>query len=290
MTFFYFRQQFHTFMARPNRLKMCRPIWIASAMVILLALQACNAPLSTSGEAPPVQEPPLASEPLDQEASEDPEAEIQAPETSPKDATGPIDLGGAVLEEVVSIAEGDTAGPILTVRLSNPTAQEVEVTIPCGLIFQPGPDSDEQRLMVIQPASVTISAGETAELTPYVVCIDADRSVPGTGSAYVEGTVASGDLLKLAECICLETLATDEEDPVSFEEEIGVQFAVWSAAGGFSQETLAEDLEEAEGALGAFGELESMEGFEGLFDAINQLSTAMGGEWLDKCGIEIEAE
>ena len=143
-------------------------------------------------------------------------------------------LGEAVLDNVVSTSDGDTEGRILTVQVTNPTTNELLVTIPCGLIFNPSPGSDEQRLMVIQQDSATIPPGESADFTPYVICIDSSSAVPATGSTYQIGVMATGDMLKLAQCICNETLADIEVDPSAFFDQFGLQFAVWAVSDGLS--------------------------------------------------------
>jgi hypothetical protein len=264
--------------------------WLVGVLILALLLGACAAEPPTGGpEAPDKDLPPGGS------ATDTPVPEPA--ETEPTETDAPVaidpgiwDLGGAALDEVISIAEGETSGPILTVQVTNPTSASIEVTIPCGLIFSPD-EEEEQRLMVIQAVSITLEAGETGELTPYVVCIDADRSVPGNGTAYIVGSLASGDLLTLAQCICMETLITDfDADPMGFMESISVQFSIWSAAGGISLESLGEGMEGAEGALGALGASEFMGEFEGMLGGMNEFFDMMGYDWLEKCGIEIETE
>jgi hypothetical protein len=125
-----------------------RPLLITTVtLLIISATFACNLPLLPEGK----------------ETSE----EAEQPDS--------FQLGEAVLDNVVSTSDGETAGRILTVQVTNPITNELFVTIPCGLIFNPPPDSDEQRLMVIQQASATIPPGESADFTPYVICIDSSN-------------------------------------------------------------------------------------------------------------------
>ncbi len=265
--------------------------WAAGVLILILMLGACGAQPPESGPEPPEKDLTEGTGATVTPVSKPPETEPTATDAPAAIDPGIWGLGGAVLDEVISVAEGNTSGPILTVRVTNPTSAPIEVTIPCGLIYQPDDDSGEQRLMVIQAVSITLAAGETGELSPYVVCIDADRSIPSTGSAYYVGSLASGDLLKLAQCLCMEALITDfDADPMGYMESMSVQFAVWSAAGGISLETMGESLDEAEGAMGALGQSELMGEFEEMFGGMSEFFGMMGGDWLEKCGIEIKPE
>ncbi len=200
---------------------------------------------------------------------------------------GPVEIGHALIEHIESVSEDETSGQILTVQVTNPTTDEIVVTIPCGLIFNPEPESDEQRLMVIQEASVSLLPDEEAKLTPYVICIDSSNAVPENGSTYNIGVMATGDLLKLAQCICNETLSDVEVDPLAFMDQFGLQFAVWTVSDGLSFEEMFESMEEAGGALGEIGAEEFTEEMEELFGGVLQMFQGVGQDWLEKCQIEI---
>lgn len=221
--------------------------------------------------------PPEAIEAPEQDLEPSPEAGVQ----------GPVQIGDALIEHVESISEEETSGQILTVQVTNPTTDEIVVTIPCGLIFNPGPKSDEQRLMVIQEASDSLLPGEEATLTPYVVCIDSSNAVPESGSTYQIGVMATGDLLKLAECICNETLVDIEIDPLAFMDQFGLQFAVWTVSDGLSFEEMFEGMEDAGGALGEIGAEDFTEEMEEFFGGIVEMFQGVGQDWLEKCQIEI---
>ncbi|UCF60820.1 MAG: hypothetical protein JSV37_13845 [Anaerolineaceae bacterium] len=219
------------------------------------------------------------------EAMEAPKQEIEPSDEA--GAEGPVQIGDALIEHVESISEDETAGRILTVHVTNPSTDEIVVTIPCGLIFNPGPGSDEQRLMVIQEASTSLLPGEEATLTPYVVCIDSSSAIPELGSTYSLGVMATGDLLKLADCICKETLADIELDPLAFTDQFGLQFAVWTVSDGLSFEEMFEGMEEAGGALGEIGTEDFTEEMEELFGGVMEMFRGVGQDWLEKCQIEI---
>jgi hypothetical protein len=90
-----------------------------------------------------------------------------------------LELNGSSVDQVTSVSEGDSIGPIISVQLTNPTSGEVVVTIPCGLVFNPGPGSDEQSLMVIQEIMVEIPGGETVTVEPSASKAAAPYRNPG---------------------------------------------------------------------------------------------------------------
>ena len=242
------------------------------ALIALSGTLACNIPFLSSGQISPL------------EGEEKPELDV-----SPPDHTQPtlLQLGDAVLDGVVSTSEGETEGRILTVQITNPGNQEVLVTIPCGLIFKPEPGSDEQQLMVIQQASATIPPGESADLTPYVICIESSKAVPESDSTYQVGVMATGDLLKIAQCICNETLVDIETDPIAAMDQLGLQFSVWMVSDGLSMDEMIEGMEEAEGALGQIGATGLPEGMEDIVGGLMEMFQDFGQDWLEKCDIEI---
>ena len=191
------------------------------------------------------------------------------------------------LESVMANGEG-IQGQVLMVQLTNPGSEEVIVTIPCGFYFSPS-DDEEQRLMVIQPASVSIPAGGDATIEPYVICIDSGKAGPEASSTYHLGEVATGDLLKLAECLCEEELPSPD-DLTAGMDAIGVQFAVWAVTDGIFG---ANELE-AQGALEDIlgGELpgEFGEQFSEIVEQMMNLYSGGAQPWLDRCGIEIDTQ
>ncbi|KPK89040.1 MAG: hypothetical protein AMJ88_18120 [Anaerolineae bacterium SM23_ 63] len=243
------------------------------AFVILIASYGCTPQATPTEQVSPTKEIEAREQDLE------PSAEPGEP--------GPVQFGEAVIELVESISGEETSGQILTVQATNPTTDEIVVTIPCGLIFKPGPESDEQRLMVIQEASATLLPGEKATLAPYVVCIDSSNAIPAQGSTYLVGVMATGDLLTLAQCICNETLMDVEMDPNAFMDQFSLQFAVWSVSDGLSFEEMFEDMEEAEGALGEIGVEDFGEELGELFGGIMEMFQIAGQDWLEKCQIEI---
>lgn len=247
--------------------------------IIALVTMACQLPFissltgGTEGRETPEKE---ADQPNEEE--EAPDTGIQPKEEpTPEDmgsAPGGIDWGDAVPDEIISSGDGFTAGEIIKVKVNNPSDKPTTVEIPCGLIFNPPEGSGEQKLMVIQAVVEEIPAGGTSELTPYVVCIESSASVPGEGSAYTVGDMATeAGLLKLSDCLCREDL---DPSMAAFQEMLGVQFATWIVADDINM----DDLESTEG--GAMGEL--MKSFGDMMEMFSKPAQ----EWLDKCDIEID--
>ena len=107
--------------------------------------------------------------------------------------------------------------------------RHITTTIPCGFIFEPD-DPTDQRLMVVQPVTAVVPAGDEATLTVYVVCVDSSKEPPDDGATYAPGSMQSGDLLKLAQCACRENLA-GSLNPF---EGMGVMIAGWMISEGRS--------------------------------------------------------
>lgn len=195
-----------------------------------------------------------------------------------------IDQGLVEVESVQSNEGGQTQGPILTVQLTNLESGEVVVDVPCGLIFHPGSEED-QRMMVIQPASGELSASGTTQISPYVICIDSGKDAPDLNAIYQVGVMAEGDLLKIAQCICQEELSDDLDAQAGFDQ-FGIQFAVWAVSDGEPLMSFTgEGMPEGGAADDLFGEE-----FGDMFAELEQLFLAPAQEWLDRCGIELESE
>ena len=135
-------------------------------------------------------------------------------------------------------------------------------------------------MMVIQEASGSLPAGGEGTLTPFVICVDSSKATPTEGGTYSLGTLASGDLLRFAECLCQEDL--DSED---FMELFGLQMAIWMVSDSATFESLLEGSETGEGALGDLMGEEAAEILEGILDMMRGPASS----WLELCDIEVEA-
>jgi hypothetical protein len=190
-----------------------------------------------------------------------------------------LESGSLVMESNNANSDGETVGTILTVRFTNPSNEEILITLPCGLVFIPT-ESDDQALMMVQPLEVNLAAGESAEFSPYVVCIEVNASAPSLNTGYTIGYLAEEDLLAFAECLCGEQLSTE----LGSMDSVGVQFATWTIA--TQGDFLSLSAEE-----GAALE-EYMEGMN--LDEFSEMMTEMmgmfGNEWLDRCEITVGEE
>ena len=187
-----------------------------------------------------------------------------------------IDRGDVKVEEILNTGEGfGTIGEIFSVAVRNMSSDALEVEIPCGLVFTPNNDSLQQ-MMVIQKESASVDPGETLDLSPYVVCIDADAGVPEPGDDYTIGYMESGDLLSFAKCLC--------EDPGTTTDPMGVQFAVWM----ISEDINPGDLSDYGGeALQFLFDGNVPDDMGGMVDnALGLSGNGSSQDWLARCGIK----
>ncbi len=156
------------------------------------------------------------------------------------------------------------------------------VRLPCGLTLEPGGGREDlQRLMVIQKDGILVPAGSSIDFSPYVICIEAGQGTPELEVEYSVGTIADGDLLQLAECICERELISEEDSIAYIGQQFGLQFAVWQVAGGLAVDELNEQLAEGGGAMDTFGEIAE------IYNSIGAMLPDFV-DWLETCGIEIE--
>jgi hypothetical protein len=186
--------------------------------------------------------------------------------------------GSLLIENIKSNAYEETVGKILTVHFVNQSEDDIQVALPCGLVFLPA-DPGEQPLMLVQPIEVDLAPGEEADLKPYVVCADMQTSAPALGSGYSIGYIENEDLLAFAQCVCEEELNPD----LSSFDSIGVQFATWSISIGGDLAGFVENNDEEV-------VIEMLEGMpmEEFLDYFSEMLTLFGGEWLDRCGISFD--
>ena len=186
--------------------------------------------------------------------------------------------GSLIIEDIQSNTDGETVGNILTVHFVNQSDDEIQVALPCGLVFLPE-DPEEQPLMLVQPIEVDLAPGEEADLKPYVVCADLQTSAPALGSGYSIGYIENEDLLVFAQCVCEEELSSDL---TSFDS-IGVQFATWSIS---IDGDLAGFVENSDEEV-TIDMLEGMQ-MDEFLDYFSEMLTLFGGEWLERCGVSFE--
>jgi hypothetical protein len=201
-------------------------------------------------------------------------AEWQAVPADAQSLPDLVEAGSASVDKIVAVDNG-ASGPILRVTIRNPGTEVLVVTIPCGTILAPD-SGDVQQMMVVQPASASIPAGGTAEITVFVICIDATKDMPSVGDGFALGTLAEGDVLKLAECACQDgQIAGANPLPL-----IGLQFTAWMVREGLSPEDI---LASGEGAAGEFLGSEQAAQLGQLMESVGGYT----GDWLERCGVEI---
>ncbi len=173
-----------------------------------------------------------------------------------------------------------SVGNVLDLHLTNNSEEVVEFEIPCGLILVPE-DASIQQMMVIQPISLSLKPGESADLAPFVVCIQSSNAAPAGGDGFKVGSIANGKLLQLSECFCMEEINSDQD----FSKLMSIQFATWMVA----DDTDFADLPAENG--GALDELIGDDnGTGGLGELLEAFITSMAPDartWLDKCQIEV---
>lgn len=277
-----------------------KQIWILlSVLLILSVVWACN-PFSSDAEpTPPPEEVEELGEPVEGQTDV---PEIDEPPTPEPAATSKLPTPTLISSETDFITslisdgdisvdsiegnstEEDTFGPILTVKITNNDDEEVEITIPCGLIFTPEGDGVQQ-MMVVQESSLTLQPGETGELTPYVVCIDITTSAPEFGYGFSIGEFADGELATLASCACQEELPSDLIDM----EAMGLQMAAWQVSDMSSLENISgEDAAALEDLFGEEGASDA--DMTVLIQSMLEMFKPFAGDWIDRCEIELPEE
>jgi len=261
--------------------------WLA---ILLIFTMACQAEPEQQNN--PQPEPQQTQENQGNQPSQAEKTPEDLPVDDPSEVSpdpGELEFLQQVQQGVVTVGgvlansqDEDTFGQILTLQLTNPGTEEVIVTVPCGLVFEPS-DAVNQRLMMVQPLEVALAAGETQSPTPYVVCIDLAAAAPSFNQAYSLGSLADNpDLLKLAECVCNKELSTELD---SFDG-VGVQMAAWSVSVGGDFSQVMEDEDATANMLGDdFGG-----SMDEAMDAFMQMMSMFGDEWLKTCEIELEPQ
>lgn len=156
--------------------------------------------------------------------------------SAPQDGNSSVELqtvlqpqGPVTVQNMLALSS-DPFGNILQMEFVNTSDQDLNISIPCGQLFEPSGESQEQTLMVIQNTEFRLPAGETQTESPYLACVDSDKPIPSAGASYQVGTMVDGNLLRLAECICSREMVNEDDDFNN----LTLQFAVWMVADGVS--------------------------------------------------------
>jgi hypothetical protein len=223
-------------------------IWTLLALASLLLITACqsinpDAQTQSTDTATiptlPIVEPTHLAPPIQTSTPQDgnPSVELQTVLQPP----------GPVTVQNMLILNADPFGNILQMEFVNTGDQDLNISIPCGLVFEPSGESLEQPLMVIQNTEFRLPAGETQTESPFLACVDSDKPIPSPGASYQIGTMVDGDLLSLAKCICSREMVNENDDFNN----LTLQFAVWMVADGVS----LNDMLAQSGNRGALNQL-----------------------------------
>ena len=195
--------------------------------------------------------------------------------TSPTQTSAPQNLNPSVELQTVLQPKGpvtvqnmlvlntDPFGNVLQMEFVNTGNQDLNISIPCGQVFEPSGESPEQSLMVIQNMEFRLPAGETQTVSPYLACVDSDKSIPSSGTSYQIGTSVDGNLLSLAECICSLEMVNEDDDFNN----LTLQFAVWMVSDDLSFDDMLAQTGD-NGALNQFTGGATGQAFSQFTDAI----------------------
>ena len=241
-------------------------------LVIIVAMLACQ--LNPGGG----EEEPTQPQDSPTEAAE----EESGPES--QDST---DIRDLIEDDILSVSieatseEGHTAGPIMLAKVQNNSDQPVEFVIPCGMTLPPIQEVDVQIMMIIGEVTGYIEPGDFIEIELTVICIEATMMAPGQGDGYTFGTLVSGKMRKLAECLCQEPLMMDAEDY------LGVQFATWMVSEGDDFSNLGEYSDGALSDLLSEGDVDVGEDLQEMFEMYMDMMGASAEAILEKCDIDL---
>jgi hypothetical protein len=233
-------------------MKTYSAIWTLLALASLLLITACQ-PINPDAQTQsthtatiptlPIVEPthlaPLTQTSASQDGNPSVEPTHLVPPTqtsAPQDGNPSGELQtvlqpqGPVTVQNMLVLNSDPFGNILQMEFVNTGDQDLNISIPCGQVFEPSGESQEQALMVIQNTEFRLPAGETQTVSPYLACVNSDKSIPSQGASYQIGTMVDGNLLSLAECICSREMVNEGDDFNN----LTLQFAVWMVADGVS--------------------------------------------------------
>lgn len=235
----------------------------------------------SSTDEQPVPEPDIEAEASESSTTGDPQENSALDASLENTSLSYQIVSGDVTLELIDIIDGDTQGEIIEITVTNQSGEELTFEIPAGLVLSPV-ETGEQDLMVLDAVVVNLEPGETIVLSPYVVCIDASAATPASGSEYQLGYLESGDLLDFAQCV------DEEADGTLDQEDLGLQFAIWSIVNSGNVMEMPELSEVEGGALS--GLMEELEAIPGMEDTLGEMLMVFGEDWLQRCGISVGAE
>jgi len=111
----------------------------------------------------------------------------------------------------------------LTYLAANLAGEQVEFCFPAGMIMVSGSGA-AQDLILTRTVDVVLGAGESREGRLAAACINLDKDAPPTGTSFVPGPMADGDVLSVAQAI----------ERNGAQGSIGAQLALWAVTDGLT--------------------------------------------------------
>lgn len=207
------------------------------------------------------------------------------PQTTPTvESNSLLDLVAAGKVNIVSIRGnvglGSFTGRTINLELYNNTDGALEVFIPCGLVFISA-EENTSRMMVVQPTLTRLNKGDSAVIKPFVLSIDAIKSLPSPERTYRVEELEKGKNKQFAACLCQQDLPAETET----QDLISLQLAAWMVG---SEDTLANVSDNLNDILKDLTGLPIA--IPGLEDVMQDLAGNLAPNaqaWLDKCGITL---
>lgn len=179
-----------------------------------------------------------------------------------------------------NVGLGTFTGRTIDLELYNNTDQTLEVSIPCGLVFISA-EENTSRMMIVQPTLTSLNKGQTAIVKPFVLSIDALKSLPSPERTYRVQELEEGKNKQFAACLCQQDLPAETET----KDLVSLQLAAWMVSSEGTLTNVSDSLNDL---------LKDLTGLPiaipGLEDVMQDLAGNIASNaqaWLDKCGITI---
>lgn len=170
-------------------------------------------------------------------------------------------------------------GRTIDLQIYNTTDKDLEVVIPCGLMFTPTVEGPS-RMLTVQSHSVVIKVNEVKTIKPFVLSMDSLKGLPTSERNYTLGLLTEGKQRGFAKCLCQSDLPAETET----RDLISLQLAAWMIA---DQSILADVSDELNDFLRDITGIPF--NLPGMDKTLKNLIGSLAPEaqaWLDKCAIK----
>ena len=171
-------------------------------------------------------------------------------------------------------------GRSIELEVFNTTEQDLEVEIPCGLVFIPDTEGSS-RMMVVQRSVISLTKGNMKSIRLYVLSIDALLKLPSADKTYRVEALEAGKSLDFANCLCQADLPAETDT----NELINLQLAAWMVS---SDQLISEIPENLNDMVAEITGLPI--NFPGMDKAIQDMAQTVipgANAWLDRCEIKV---